>query len=379
MKAVATLAAVAVIAIAAAAGLSGPARVASAAQTPCVPQKSHAPQIGRFLKVDPQAALGKASLAQNDTRPIKKDSTLCTYLPFGQIKFVVDPKVTCWLDPGSRVRVYPPTKKGNRDVVVRFEDGDSTWCNTGTATEESKFDANTGKVRLIMRDPLFSVGLDAEKGTIVKVDLGYVEVSKLAGAGAVVVGPGQQTGVPNGGEPGFPGPIQLTAHDNERIADLMPLVVAPNLKPPPSTGSPTLAAIYRAHVIRVAIGSDATAPIAGFARAYFNLLARSWGLKPAFTVGAASADITRGLGRTFDVAVTGDPALVGRLANFPLLEDGAGVVWSALRPADNAFGAALESFLAASVASGDYGDAYRASLPGVEPNYTALHSVLFAG
>ena len=53
--------------------------------------------------------------------------------------------------------------------------------------------------------------------------------------------------------------------------------------------------------------------------------------------------------------------------------------WSALRPADDAFGAALESFLAASVASGDYGTIYRGTLPGVEPNYTALRPVLFGG
>ena len=169
-----------------------------------MPQKSHAPTIGRFLKVDQQSKLGKATLGTNDQRTIKMDSTLCTYLPFGQIKFVVDPKVTCWMDPGSRVRVYPPTKAGNKQVVVRFEDGDSTWCNTGTATKDSKFDANTGKVRLIMRDPLFSVGVDAERTVIVKVDLGYVEVSKLAGTGAVVVGPAQQTGVPNGGTSGLP-------------------------------------------------------------------------------------------------------------------------------------------------------------------------------
>src|SRR5262245_34127877 len=377
MKLVATVAAVA--AIAAAAVVSGAGRAAPAAQQPCTPQKSHAPSIGDFLRVEPEAALGKSSLSRNDTRRINRDSTLCTYLPFGEIKFVVDPEVTCWMDPGSRVRVHPPTKKGNRDVVVRFEDGGSTWCNTGTATEDSKFDANTGKVRLIMRDPLFSVGVDAEKTVIVKVDLGYIEVSKLAGSGAVVVGPAQQVGVPNGGEPGSPVPIALTPHDNERIQDLRPLVPAPSLGRPAAAGSPTLAAIYKSGVIRVAIGSDATAPVAGFARAYLNFLAKSWGLTPRFTLNAASANIAGGLGTTFDVAATGDPALVRRFANFPLLEDGAGVVWSALRPADDAFGSALESFLAASVASGDYGKIYRGMLPGVEPNYTALRPVLFGG
>src|SRR5262249_30345455 len=147
--------AVAVAAIAATAG-------APAAQKPCMPQTtSRAPAIGRFLKVDREAALGRSSLAQNDKRAITRDSTLCTYLPYGQIEVVVDPKVTCRMDPGGRVRVYPPTKRGGQTVVVRFDEGDSTWCNTGTATKESRFEANTGKVRLLMRDPLFSVGVDA--------------------------------------------------------------------------------------------------------------------------------------------------------------------------------------------------------------------------
>src|SRR4051812_28002301 len=114
MKVVATVVAVAIAAIAVAAGISGTGRLASAEQQPCVPQKSHSPSVGKFLKVDPEASLGKSSLARNDTRVINKDSTLCTYLPFGQIEFVVDKKVTCWMDPDSRVRVYPATKKGNR-------------------------------------------------------------------------------------------------------------------------------------------------------------------------------------------------------------------------------------------------------------------------
>ena len=98
MKVVATVAAVAVAAIAATAGVTGTGRVAPATQKPCTPQtKSHALAIGRLLKVNPEAAVGNSSLAPSDRRAIGKDSTLCTYLPYGQIKFVVNPKVTCWM------------------------------------------------------------------------------------------------------------------------------------------------------------------------------------------------------------------------------------------------------------------------------------------
>ena len=111
----------------------------------------------------------------------------------------------------------PAVEDGQQGVVVRFEDGDSTWCNTATATKDSKFDANTGKVRLIMRDPLFSVGVDAARTVTVKVDPGYVEVS-TRGHRRRRPRPRPADAVPTAASRASPG--TLTAHDQERIDDL---------------------------------------------------------------------------------------------------------------------------------------------------------------
>ena len=145
-----------------------------------------------------------------------------------------------------------------------------------------------------MRDPLFSVGVDPKHTVTVRVQLGYVEVSKLAGSGAVVVGPGQQVEVPNGGRPAGVTPIVLTADDDDRIANLSPLVQRPDFSRPDATKSPGLEAIYQRGVLRVVYESDADAATATFVREFFDFLAKSWKLKLSLTA-ITSAEIGKEL------------------------------------------------------------------------------------
>src|SRR5262249_35016076 len=151
------------------------------------------------------------------------------------------------------------TKAGAKQVVIRFEAGGATWCNTGTQTKDSRFDANLGKVQLIMRDPVFGVGVDGEQGVTVEVHSGVVQVSKPAGDAAVVVGPDQQTFVPEGGKPGGVGPITLTARDQARVTNLQPLAPKPSFSRPDASKSPAVADIYKRGVLRVFYESDADA------------------------------------------------------------------------------------------------------------------------
>ena len=183
-----------------------------------------------------------------------------------------------------------------------------------------------GKVRLIMRDPLFSVIVDPRAhGGTVRVQLGYVEVRRAREAVAPSSsGPVQQVEVPNGGRPAEVTPIVLTAQDdNDRIqAKLTARPRAGLLTAGRDESLRGLEAIYKSGVLRVVLyQSDADTATANFVRAFFEFLAKSWKLKLTFLTAITSADISKGLNVTFDIAAVHDPGLVKELPHVPMLTD----------------------------------------------------------
>jgi len=193
----------------------------------------------------------------------------------------------------------------------------------------------------------------------------------------VVVGPAQQVAVPNAGRPAAVAPIELTPDDNGRVASLAPLVPAPEPSRPDASKSPGLEAIYARGVLRAAYQSDADTATAAFVRAFFTFLAKSWKLKLSLTA-KPPAEIEPGT-QTFDVVAVHDPGLVRDFPSVPLLTTSSGVPWYELHPADPFLDQALIAFVAASVSSGDYGDLYRKSFTGAEPDYTVLRPILVGG
>jgi hypothetical protein len=281
------------------------------------------------------------------------------------------------MTPESRVRVWPPKTGSQLQVVVRFEDGNS-WCETGQGTEQSKFDANTGKVRLILQDPVFGVTYEDPNShtATVKVQSGYVEVSKLSGSdpGRVIVGAGQQVSVPNGGEAGAVEKLELTAADNAAIADL-PAPPAAALGRPSSTGSPELAAMFRNGTMTVFLENDVEPDTSDFATRFFTLLSKSWHVSLRLTM-ASPAVIATVARRPGTIGVVRDLTSFAGFDQFAFLVRPMGTPWLAVYPPDEGFGAALTSYVSAIVADGDYGKFYRAAF-GVEPSYRPLEPVLF--
>jgi len=254
----------------------------------------------------------------------------------------------------------------------------STWCGTGRDADDEleKYDANKGRVRLLLRDPLFGVGVEGGD-TVVKVALGYLEVSRVAGAGAVVVGAGQQVHVPDRGEPQAVEPISLSQTDVARFDELRSAVPKPSFDRPAPNGSKTLSTLFERRVLTVGIDQRAVADrgTGVFIRRLFGFLALSWQMKVRF-VDLLSVGVSAALDSgSVDIALTPDPSLPAELDFFATFADSTGTVWRTALRHDDVFALALLRFVRAAVGSGDYATFYRGSF-GAEPQYEALAKTL---
>src|SRR5262245_32009129 len=187
---------------------------ASAPSSQCKPQAAHAPTVGHLLEIKGLGVYRGKSLLTDSNAQLPTNSTLCTSSN-AIVKFEVEPlkKTTCRMRPNARLRLFPPKLNPQHlQVIVRVEQG-LVYCGTGAAQatdQPDKYDASHGTVRLLTQDPLFAVQVDGHQ-TLVKVSTGYIEVSRQAGAGAVVAGPMQQDVIPSGATPQPVQAIQLTA------------------------------------------------------------------------------------------------------------------------------------------------------------------------
>jgi hypothetical protein len=351
----------------------------SAAPQQCLPQKAHTPVAGHTENIEGKVRSGKTLLLSDDSE-LLTNSTLCTG-DNGKVRFVVDdPSTTCEMDPRSRIRIKPPKLvQSHLQVIIRWEAG-FTWCATGedpNGSKKKKYDGREGRVRLLMNDPLFFVGVNNSR-TLVKVALGYTEVSRRAGGGAVIVGPAQQVTVPEGGEPGSVEPIDRTANDDDHFASLQPVVPPADYSRPDAGGSEAMQRIFSRKLLVVGIGSDLSADqgTEPFVRGYFSFLAKNWNLSVRF-LNLQTASVGNALdGHKIDLGVVRKTTRLRGFGTFPLFADMKGAVWRVALVDDAEFSSALYGFLRATVNANVYGRMYRASFE-KEPSYDALRPVLF--
>ena len=378
VKALVSLAALALAVGAAAAAQGQPAARARTLLPPggCQPQSAHLPRVGTVKSARHEVHQGKHFVTANAA--LLTNGTLCTDESGSFADFLLGAPnpAECQMRHPARLRLYPPKlNPAHLQVVIRFEDG-LTACSVGK-TVAKKFDARKGQVRILMGDPLFDVDVDAVR-TLVKVELGYVEVSKLAGGGAVIVGPAQQVTVPEKAEPDPVAPIVKSADDQAAFNDLRGTVPKQNFGPPAPDGSPVLRRIFAKKSILIGIDAHRAdqSPIV-FARTLLSFLAQQWGLQVGFS-SASVPTIVKGLqGGKFDLGITSDAQSLQTFGTVPLLADSKSSVWVVAFPADAVFARAFGSFVRAAVSSGIYGADYRRAFANKEPSLDPLRPVLF--
>jgi hypothetical protein len=366
-----------IVAAAVAAGTAA-AQVRTPFDAGCQPRGAHTPKVGKVTRASGQVHQGKNFVTSGTA--LLTNGTLCTG-DEGFTRFTLDqPNVaSCELRPAARIRLYPPKlNPAHLQVIVRFEDGVS-YCSTGTSpsAQRKKYDARKGQVRILLADPLFGVDVDPDR-TVVKVALGYLDVSKLAGGGAVIVGPGQQVTIPELQEPGQVAPLDETPEDKAAFNDLRGTVPRPSFRPPAVDGSAVLKRIFGRHSIIVALDRDHLADenTAPFVQRFFSFLAKSWGLKLSPMLTSTQTLVSAVRSGKFDVGLTSDVNSIGELGSLPLFADSNGDVWSMVVQPDKVFLNGLAGFIRSAVIAGTYGGAYRLSFR-QEPSYEPLRPVLF--
>lgn len=383
MKAVWILATVAVAGVLG--GGASIARDAAARQSdePCKPQFGHKPQVGNLQKIiEDKVYRGKTRLLKHSA-PLFTNSTLCTDSD-GEVRFVVRrlKTTTCEMYRDAKVRLYPPKlNQSHRQSIIRFENG-ITYCGTGndhTAVDD-KYDARHGTQRLLMSDPLFAVDVNTRR-TVVRVRLGYIEVSRSIGGGAVIVGPQQQVTVPAAGPPGRVVPLVGSVLD-ARFDRLAPLVPKPDFRPPDARGSSALERIFRQRAITVALAVDRVRDRGAdiFTKGFFDFVASSWNIKSDLLQRRTPTWVEELEAERADVVLTSDlkplESSSARFDFFPLFVDRTETVWHAVLLEDEVFLRALRRFVQQAVTSGDYARIYTGSFAR-QPSYGPLRPVLF--
>ncbi|HTO24335.1 MAG TPA: hypothetical protein VMJ49_00435, partial [Gaiellaceae bacterium] len=234
--------------------------------------------------------------------------------------------------------------------------------------------AGTGKkkiVKLTLSDPVWSVTV-SERGVVVGVTTGFVQVAAAAGSPTpVVVGPGTQTVA---GPNGIPTPTTQFLAPPEVQASLKSLQsfapTYPFARPVPGS-SPTLQRVTTANVVR--IGYDrtaATSQVLAFLKSFASFLGTSWNVKPQLTaVTASSAPKLLASGKVDFVAETSETGTL-------FLSPTAGAPWRLVTNQDSGADAAAAAFVSDVLNSGKYLTLFQGSFKTV-PSYTSFGSVFF--
>jgi len=300
--------------------------------------------------------------------PVWNESFVATNTS-GRLDFELEVKIDwCRLFAASRVRVWP-----SATTAVRLREG-TTWCSTDPdATLELHLLVPGGV--LTMSDPVFGMQVVGE-GSVVKVAQGFVDVVSVDGAGsAVLVGPGQQSSIAEGGAPQPLEGMTLDEEESEVVATMLAEVPPPDLGPPDPTQSPTMSRINEDGEIDVAIdegqlqsGED------DFADSLLLDISNAWDLAPP-DVFPTDLDTAIGLLDSGDVDLVLTPVPPDGSARVAGFVDPTGRLWSFVQLEDPAFADALGRTLSGLMNAGAYADAYRRTFES-EPAYELLRPTL---
>lgn len=363
--------------VAASAAIGALTGQATTADSPCEPQNAHQPSVGNLQDIVAGRVYQGKNILTDTTAPLLTNGTLCT-TPSGDVRFMVTPlkPTTCEMYGDARLRLYPPRLNPSyKLIVIRFEQS-TTYCGTGSSGDTPvKYDADRGKIRLVVKDPLFSVGVNPEN-TVVKVATGYIQVSTQAAGSEVIVGPGQQVVVPEDQPPTPVAPSTLTQQERLRFARLTSVVPVPSFDRPDATGSPTLARIFQRH--RLIVGIDPESPkdprVLTFVKQYVAFLAKSWHLALTTQFLTTAAMIKNLTGHAIDIGIS-SAAIVAGFTQLPLVVTPKNLIDSTFETPDAVFEQALGAFLRAAVTRDVYGQIYRTAFQS-QPNYEPLQAIL---
>lgn len=359
---------------------------AEAKPKPPCPANGHTPKVGKVTIISDKVFRGTSLL--DDGNPLYENSTLCAK-ENGEVRFFAHhpsnrfPTTTCRMDRSSELRIHP--KKQNpqhKQSLIRFESG-WAWCVTGKDPPENlvqeryKYDANQGRDRIFTKDPLFAVGVDKTR-TLIKVDVGFVRVSKATSDKSVIVGPQQQVTIPAGAEPEAPERIEATPKDQAVFDDLRPLLPNLDLTAPDPGGSAALTRIFGKKLLVVGIDRTGSADSSAeaFVQEFFRYLASSWRINARwlyFDKPVLGRSLETG---AIDVALTPHARQLDGFDALALFLDREGDVWQAGLVRDPVFKEALRSFISAAVTNARYRSAYLRTFRR-EPRYEPLSEVLF--
>lgn len=278
----------------------------------------------------------------------------------GIVKFRLRVKGTrCKLHPRGRLQVRPSTQ-----IVISFEDGLS-YCFTTRLGRWKTFDARNHSVTLTSDDPLFAVSID-DAQTVVKVELGFIEVSGRPGRVAIL-GPHEQVVVTRDGVPETPTPIIRTAQDQESFRELDRQLEPPRLDRPVPGRSETLRDIFARN--RLVVGLETSfsrnPSSMAFITQFVRLVGRAWRVTPDVrnvSVGAALDGLRAG---QLDLIVSADPEVLRTTPTIPLLvAPRTRVYWAIASRPERALAEALRNLVLASMRRGDYFALYKRAFPG---------------
>ena len=302
-------------------------------------------------------------------RPLYEGSAVCTN-GTGQVSYRLTREGTTYCETGTpahatRAAVYP-----SADVAVKWSLG-STWC-AGTEGARLRF-ASIGKLNIHAADSLFGVVIGSKHETTAKVVAGFLNVSGTRTS--VIVGPGQEVVVRAGGEPSAAVAAELDGGDRVTIADLQFLVPPGKLPRPTAGDSAALRNILGKKSLIVAYTKESNAKTAAFVKRYFGEIGKSWGVRTMYEAHNSTLALNLLLRKRVNVVAmptAKTPSTVDAVAFFTVGD----TPWQIAIVRDKAYGAATRASLLASLNTGRYAAAYRASF-GVEPSYTALRTLLF--
>jgi len=362
-------AALAALAALAAALAAGPLSARPAAvRVPCPFGSKKNPKIG---KGSAHKGTFRVNGAKRRKSTLFSGNVVCTGAAAFTFKIRVGQRdASCTQDPHSSLRVHP------REFLLKFLWGNFLCLTHGRG--EKPF--TTGQAaNIITQDPIFRVSVDRRK-VGVRVLAGSALVSGRSGEhGAVVVGPGQATRVPAGGDPGEPTAIKLTPREKAALDKLGPSEPPLHFGRPDPTGSPKLGSIFAANTLAVGFnGQSATdAGALTFVKSYFGFLTDSWGIRlsvvsvPSTTTGLKEL----GSGR-IDILLDSPTSPTFGVDALPLFWDSKSQTWSMFMTQDKVYVDALRRFLVSAVYGKKYDVFYRNAFGRPAP-YEPLRPVLF--
>lgn len=260
----------------------------------------------------------------------------------------------CHAGPDSHLIIRPEDSVAVR--IVEISSGQSLVCKIG-AKGDNQVEFTAGDVSVSTTDPVFTISYENQE-TIVKVLVGFMQVSSRSTGVSVLVGPNQQTLAIDGKPPSVPTPVELNEYERQELEPFLRDLILPDPRAIGSGESLTLARVLEEGVLTVAVDAESVReePVFEFLDSLNSLFEE----KLQVQIVAEPVDresLVKVLAEgSFTAALT--PAPLPDASLGPLFVDSSGRVWSLNVVGDVAFGMAYADIAAALFTDGSFGTIY---------------------